>query len=163
MSTRPPTIRQLSWLGSVPQIVALVGAIVLGFRWFPNAGPMSGAGAYLLYAFGSRRLLTRAHRAGIASVKRQDFHAAIPSFERSLEFFDRFPWVDKYRSIVLMSASAISYREMGLANIGFCYSQLGNGAEARRYYERCLELFPESGVATAALRLMDAARSQDAV
>ena len=54
-----------------------------------------------------------------------------------------------------MSPSAASYREMALANIGFCYSQIGDGDEARQYYTECIQRFPESGLATTALRMMD--------
>jgi hypothetical protein len=44
---------------------------------------------------------------------------------------------------------------MALANIAFCYGQLGNGVQCRYYYEKCLDLFPDSGLATAALRMLD--------
>jgi tetratricopeptide (TPR) repeat protein len=133
----------------------MVAAILIALRLSPANGTLWGAGAFLLYSFGSRGLIARDHRAGIALVKRQQFESAIPHFQRSLEFLDRHPWIDRFRSIVLMSASAISYREMALANTAFCYSQVGNGEEARRYYKRCLERVRNSGLASAALRLMD--------
>jgi hypothetical protein len=52
---------------------------------------------------------------------------------------------------------------MALANLAFCYSQIGQGAEARHHYELCLERFPNSGLATSALRLMDSAVEKDNV
>ena len=160
MSSRTPIVKQVSWLAVIPQLFALVVAILIASRLFPDNGVLWGAGAFLLYSFGSRNLITRAHRAGIALVKRQQFEAAIPRFQKSLEFLDRHPWIDRLRAIVLMSPSAMSYREMALANIAFCYSQVGRGQEARHYYERCLERYPASGLASSALRMMDAAAGE---
>lgn len=91
-------------------------------------------------------------------MRRGEFDAAILRFQQSLEWFERHPWIDNRRSIVLMSCSAMSYREMALVNIAFCHSQRGDGQNARFYYEKCLERFPQNGLAIAALRLMDAAR-----
>ncbi|PHQ61052.1 MAG: hypothetical protein COC08_06375 [Maribacter sp.] len=50
----------------------------------------------------------------------------------------------------------MSYREMALANIGFCYSQIGDGIKSKEYYERTLKEFPESGLAKSALKMMSA-------
>ena len=47
---------------------------------------------------------------------------------------------------------------MAICNIAFSYSQIGDGEQARSYYEKCLERFPESGLALTALRMTDAAR-----
>ncbi|WP_283431286.1 tetratricopeptide repeat protein [Neorhodopirellula lusitana] len=43
-----------------------------------------------------------------------------------------------------------------MANAAFCYAQAGDGANARKYYERCLELFPDSMLATTALAMLNA-------
>jgi tetratricopeptide (TPR) repeat protein len=158
MSTRTPILRQTSWVAAIPQLVALGLAIIVGMLLRPHDGFMWGAAAYLAYSLGSRYWVPRDHRDGIALIKRQRFDEAIPRFQQSLEFFDRFPWIDRFRSIVLMSPSAVSYREMALANIAFCYTQIGDGKQARCYYEQCLARFPDSGLATAALRMMDAAK-----
>jgi hypothetical protein len=126
-------------------------AAILGAR---NA-VLWGAAAYLAYSIGSRALFTRAHRAGIRLVKQRRFEEAIPKFQESFDFFERHPWIDRFRSFVLMSPSAASYREMALANIAFCYGQIGNGEACRGYYRECLARFPGSGLASAALRMLD--------
>ena len=54
-----------------------------------------------------------------------------------------------------MSASAMSYREMALCNIAFCYSQIGKGMKAIEYYQRVLKEFPNSGLAQSALRMIE--------
>ncbi len=148
-------VRQSSFALVIPQLIAIAVAILVAVRLSPSYGFIYGPAVYLLYSFVSRFLLTREHRAGVALAKEQKFEEAIPRFQKSLDFLDRYPWIDRFRSIILMSPSAFSYREMALANIGFAYSQIGRGAEAREYYEKCLERFPNSSLATAALRMLD--------
>ncbi|MEP6789054.1 MAG: tetratricopeptide repeat protein [Acidobacteriota bacterium] len=155
MSTQVPIVRQILWIAMIPQFAAMVVAIVVASRFSPSNGFLYGAGSYLLYSVGARHFITRDHRAGIALVKQQRLEDAIARFQKSLEFLNRNSWIDRFRSIVLMSPSAASFREMALANIGFCYSQMGRGEEARTYYKKCLDLFPNSGLAAAALRMID--------
>jgi tetratricopeptide (TPR) repeat protein len=83
--------------------------------------------------------MSRDHCRGVGLTKQEWYADAIPYFQRSFEFFDRHSHLDRFRSIILMSPSAAAYREMALANIGFCYSQIGDGDQARRYYVECLE------------------------
>ena len=156
MRKQTPVIRQISWLAVIPQFAAIGLAIVVGLWFSPSNGVLYGAGAYLLYSLAARQLIMRDHRAGIALAKEGRFDEAILRFQKSFDFLERNPWIDRFRSIVLMSPSAPSLREMALSNIGFAYSQSGRGAEARTYYEECLQRFPDSGLATAALRMMDA-------
>ena len=66
-----------------------------------------------------------------------------------------YKWIDRFRSIVLMSPSAVSYREMALCNVAFCYTQIGNGERAKEVYRRTLAEFPESGMAAASLRMLE--------
>lgn len=106
-------------------------------------------------------LVARDHRVGVGLVKSQRFEEAIPKFQDSLKFFDRYPWIDRYRSIVLMSPSAAGYREMALANIAFCYGQIGDGEQSRHFYEECLRRFPDSGLASSALRMLDAGKQEN--
>jgi hypothetical protein len=152
-----PVIRRISWLAVVPQLLALGAAIMLARHFQLRDSTLVGGIGYLVYSAGSRKILTSHHRAGIRLVREQRFAEAIEKFQRSLLFFDKHRWIDRYRSIVLMSPSALSYREMALANIAFCYSQIGDGAHARQWYEACLAEFPQSGMAQVGLRIMDAA------
>ena len=61
--------------------------------------------------------------------------------------------------ITLFSASKMSYREMDLNNIAFCYSQIGNGTKSKEYYEKTLSEFPESIMAKTALKLINSAQN----
>ena len=44
---------------------------------------------------------------------------------------------------------------MALNNIAFAYGQIGDGKKAKEYYERLLTEFPRSGIAKAALKMID--------
>lgn len=155
MALQVPTIRRVSWARMIPSLIVLILLMSIGYLINPEAGIFWGMIAFVVCAFALREVIARAHRAGIRLTKQQRFEEAIPKFQESLAFFDRHPWVDRFRSLTLLSSSAMSYQEMGLANIAFCYSQIGQGDEARRYYRKCLERFPNSGLAASALRMLD--------
>ena len=152
---RTPVLHQISLLGAIPHVILLALLIGAGSYWLPEYGTIFGVGIFLLLRM-SLRTIARDHRIGMKLVRRQFFEDAIPHFLRSFDFFDRRRWLDEYRAITLLSPSAISYREMALVNAAFCYSQMEDGGNARKYYEQCLALFPDSGMATSALRMMQA-------
>ncbi|MBN2800216.1 MAG: tetratricopeptide repeat protein [Deltaproteobacteria bacterium] len=159
MSARTPFIHNLSWLAAVPQLLLLAAAVLFA-RWLaPETGVIWGAGAYLLYSLALRVTVTRRHRAGIALIRRRRFHEAIPHFQASLAFMDRHPWLDRARSILLLSAAAMSFREMALINLGYCYTQLDQGEQAVAAYREALARNPDNGAALAALRFLEAGRT----
>lgn len=161
--SRTPVVRQISWLAVLPQLAACGAATAIG-TWLvrkPNGiGMMLGAATYLAYSIGSRRLIPRDHRRGMHLYRNEQYAAAIQAFEESYVFFSRHRWIDRFRAVVLMSPSAISYREMALCNIAFCYSQLGDGQNAELYYRRAIYEFPNSGLAAAAIRMIESFRNQ---
>ena len=151
-----PTVHRIAWFSTIPQLLALATTLAIG--WFgtqSSTGMYFGAAVYFIYLFASRKFIPRAHRRGIRLSQAQQFEEAIRSHEESYEFFTRHSWLDRYRSITMMSSSAISYREMALLNIAFAYSQIGNGEKAKKCYQRALKEFPDSVMATAALRMME--------
>ncbi len=154
--SKMPMIRQMSLLGSIPNLTVFVLFLISGLYVSNDYGHIIGAIAFLTLSF-SLRLLPQDHRKGIKLVHQQQFQEAIPHFLRSYEFFAQRQWLDKYRAFLLLSASAISFQEMALVNTAFCFSQIGDGASARKYYEQCLALFPDSRIATAALKMMNLA------
>jgi tetratricopeptide (TPR) repeat protein len=88
-------------------------------------------------------------------IKEGKFEEAIACFEKSYHFFSRNSWIDKYRYVTLFSASKMSYKEMALCNIAFCYSQVNEGLKAIEYYERTLQEFPENGLAKTGLKMLN--------
>jgi tetratricopeptide (TPR) repeat protein len=157
MPRKVPVVRELRWLYVLPQFVAMAVAIgvCIAALGYP-AGLVLGASIYLGYSLGARAILARHHRSGVRLVLRRRWAEALPCFQRSQAFFERFPWLDRYRQIFLMSSSGASYHEMAVVNQATCLVHLERGAEARRLYERVLELYPDSPMAEAALKAMAA-------
>ncbi|MNT83366.1 Tetratricopeptide repeat protein [compost metagenome] len=85
------------------------------------------------------------------ALKQNDFETAIAHFKKSVDYFTRNKWVDKYRVITVLSSSKMCYREMGLCNIAFCYSQTMQAEKAKALYEEILEEYPDNGIAYYAL------------
>lgn len=157
MTQRIPTVRPVSWLATIPQLLALATAVMIG--WLATraaSGVFWGAVVYLVYSYSSRKLIPRAHRRGIRLSQTQQFEDAIRMHKQSYDYFTRHAWLDRYRSITMMSPSAMSYREMALINIAFAYSQLGNGEKAKQYYQQAGREFPNSVMAKAALKMIGA-------
>ena len=114
-----------------------------------------GAITYLLISQILRRTISKEHRKGMVKVRLEKFEEAIPHFEKSYEYFKRNDWIDKYRFLTLLSSGKMSYKEMALNNIAFCYGQIGNGKLSKEFYQRTLDEFPESGIAKVGLRLLN--------
>jgi tetratricopeptide (TPR) repeat protein len=155
MASDQPIVRQISWLSIIPQL--LVMTVIFGIMHLVGSRSpiLHGAVIYLAISISLRRLVPSAHRRGMSLFKREEFTAAIPEFEKSYAFFTKHKWIDNWRYLVLLSSSRISYREMALLNIAYCYGQSGNGAKSKEYYRRILEEFPDSGIAKSSLRLFE--------
>lgn len=153
MASKVPTVKQIAWTSVIPQVL-LIGILIYVFYLLNIGDPfIFGALTYLILSFGLKNLLTEDHRQGINLTKQQKFADAIHHFEKSVSFFSQNAWVDKYRFLILLSASKMSYREMGLCNIAFCHTQTGNGLKAKEIYQRTLDDYPENGMAIAALNM----------
>ncbi len=114
-----------------------------------------GALAYVGLSMVLRFGIPSSHRRGIALFKKKRYEEAIPEFERSYSFFERSKWIDDFRFLTLLSSSRISYREMALLNIAFCYAQAGYGSKAKEYYKRALAEFPDSEMAITSLKMIE--------
>lgn len=155
MSSKIPTVKQVNWMSIIPHLI-IMGIII--FLWYlinPEKAFLFGALTYLLISLTLRNLIPKEHRKGIKKTKAEKFEEAILDFEKSYTFFKKHEWIDKYRFITLFSSSKMSYQEMALANIGFCYSQIGNGRKSKEFYERTLLEFPDSGLAKSALKMLN--------
>lgn len=150
-----PTVRQISW-GHLLLQFPLIGLFIYGYYLLELEyfGPW-GSATYFLLALVLRGLLAGANHRGMQLVKQQRFAEALPFFERSVAFFTAHRWVDTYRFLTMFSSSSMSYKEMALCNIAFCYGQMGQGLRAKAAYERVLQEYPANGLAHAALNLIN--------
>jgi tetratricopeptide (TPR) repeat protein len=154
MASNVPMIKQFAWTSIVPQLL-LIGLLIYIYHLLDFDEPfIFGALTYSIIAFGLRNLIAKNHRQGIKLVKQQKFADAITYFEKSVDYFSTNSWVDKYRFLTLLSSSKMTYREMGLCNIAFCYGQTGNGLKAKEIYQQTLNEYPENGLAIAGLNML---------
>lgn len=154
MKSKVPTIRQIAWISTIPHLTIMGIIILVFYQFYPNDAFVLGAVTYLLISNGLRTLIPRFHRKAIGLVRQQKFEEAISLYEKSYAFFTRNNWIDKYRYVTLLSSSKMSYTEMALNNIAFCYSQIGDGINSKKYYEKTLFEFPDSGIARAGLNVL---------
>lgn len=87
---------------------------------------------------------TRHHLIGITYLHEHAFEDALKEFKKSYQFFKRFPFLDRLRTLVFLNPSLLSYQEKALFHMGLCYSQLGNTKETIKTYEKALREFPNS-------------------
>lgn len=157
MASKPPIIRQVAWLSLIPQLVVMAIIFYFAFLLGVNDPILVGALTYLFISTLIRRLIPRNHRRGIKLFKKKKYDDALEEFKKSLAFFQNYWWIDKYRFLTLLSSSKMSYREMALLNIAFCYGQIGDGQRSKEYYEKTLSEFPNSSIADASLKMFEAA------
>jgi len=154
-----PVVIQTNWIAVIPQLIFMAFLVQLFYLLKIEEPIIWGCLTYLILSFGSRKILAKYHNQGMKLTKEKKFEEAIKYYEQSAEYFKNNGWIDKYRFIILFSASKISYREMDLNNIAFCYSQIGNGTKAKEYYEKTLSEFPESIMAKTALNFINSAQN----
>lgn len=156
MASGKPIVRQLSILPIIIQFIYMLGLLFV-FKFVNPLGSGNVLNAMLVYTIlvlAVRNILAFHHRKGIRYLKKDNYVQAIPEFLKSYDFFTKYNWIDKYRSIFLFSASRTSYKEMALINTAYCYSQSNNGKKSKEYYEKTLREFPESGMAKSALNFI---------
>jgi tetratricopeptide (TPR) repeat protein len=154
MASNVPTIRQITWISVIPQIVFMLILIFIYHKLNLKDAALYGLITYLALSISLRNLIPKSHREGLKLTKEHKFENAIPKFENSYKFFTENNWIDKYRFIILLSSSKMSYREMALCNIAFCYSQIGNGQKSIEYYKKTLVEYPENGLALTGLKML---------
>ena len=154
MSVNIPFIRQISWPALFLQFI-LIGILIYIFKLSGTSEIfLLTAFTYSISAMILRNVFAKDHRHGIRLVRQNKFIEAIPFFERSVNYFTKNKWIDKFRSLTLLSSSKMTYKEMGLCNIAFCYSQSGDGSKAKEYYKQVLKEYPQNGLAIAGLNML---------
>jgi tetratricopeptide (TPR) repeat protein len=146
------------WRNASINLAVLALFCMAGFFLNRQWGVAAGALLFVFTSLSLRRTLASHHRKAIRHYSNKQWASAIEEYQRSLDFFSRYPWVDRYRAVTMLS-SGLSYREMGLLGLGFCYGQLGKGNESFSTYRQCLEEFPDSQMAATAVRLMESAKT----
>ena len=151
-----PILRQTAWTSVFLQFF-IMGVLAAGFMLFVKPYWLSfclGVTAYLVIHFILEGCIPHNHRKGLLLCKQGNYGQAIEEFKKSYHFFCRHPWIDQYRYLALLSSSKVSYTEMALMNIVFCYAQLNDAALAKAYCQKTLEYFPDSQTAKSTLNMI---------
>jgi len=116
--------------------------IYLFFLWCQGKvyGLFMGILAFLIILLLQQFWHRRSFRQGIRYLKKNQYEAAITCFQKSLKHFEQYPFLDKYRYVLLISPSEISCREMALQNILACYCFLNNKEKATFYYDSLIRI-----------------------
>lgn len=151
MARRSRTYRLTSWPAFIAHLVLIVGVTYIFLIFKPElrfgVAFALGFAFYFAYLSFSRALLLGAHTRAMKLFRRGNYPAAIAAFAASERYLAARPWIDNHRWLVVLSASALSYREIALFNIGKAQDKLGQTAQARRTFIRLLELAPRSQLA----------------
>ena len=139
------TVRSVRWSGVALALVPPLGAVFVGYAALgPDDGPPVGIVAYAFYRlFIVRRLVCRDHRLGVVLTRRGQFAEAIAAFQRSETFWERHPTLDRYRALVLGSATSHGFGVLARYNQAYCLSRLKRGREALNLVGRVLAEAPD--------------------
>ncbi len=116
---------------------------------------------FFLYNNFSAKLYFHSLFKGIRFLRKKRFDEAIPLLEMGFARAQKHQWLDKYRYVLFLNPSKISIREIALIDIAYSYEQMGNGSKAIEYYEKTLEMFPESLLAKAGMNKAAAYENQN--
>ena len=155
---KAPIVRGFSWPGLFVSMIPFGALLALNHAFWPRYFPIIAVASWIFLVFGMRRIFTGSHRRGLALVKKGDFSGAIPLFQASYDEMVARPWIDRFRWLLLGSASCWSYREMALCNCGFCFSQIGESHKMEECYRKALAEFPQSVLANTAIRMLETLR-----
>jgi len=158
MSSKVPFVKQETvWLALVPRILFIGILSMVYHQWDRKNYLVFGFITYLIIWYGLRTMAfpKEVHKS-IGLIKEEKFDEAIPYIERSIEFYNKHSWIDKYRFLLMVSSSKRGIRESSICNLGFCLLQIGDVKAAKEVYEDVLRQYPENTVAKIQLRTINA-------
>ena len=139
---KPRTVRPRNWLY---ELLVLLEALLIFAIWWLILDSRKNlflcwAITYFTLAWTLRGIFQRHHRKGMNLLRRKQFSEAAVSFQNSFHFYEKYPWIDKYRFITMFSSNAIPFQQMALNNLGICCLHLGRDREALEAFEKLAEL-----------------------
>ncbi len=161
MASNIPIVNQFAWVSFVLQIIVIIIIVSLMNLLKVENTVLWSSITYLLLSFILRTQIPKDQRKGIKLLSQGHFPEAIPYFQKSYDFFKKHNWLDKYRYLTLLSSSKMTYKEIALNNIAFCYGQTGDIEKSKEYYEKTLREFPDNSLAITALRFIQSFEKQE--
>lgn len=137
-------IKQYNFSLLIPQIaIFTLLAFVLFLLNVPRYLLLSLSLYFLLSGY-LKIMIPKWHRKGLFYLRKGELNGAIFAFEKSYNFFSNHLWIDVYRAFTLLSISRLSYREMALINIIYCYQNLNKMADAEKVHKKLAKEFPDN-------------------
>jgi hypothetical protein len=158
MSSKVPFVNQETvWLAIVPRLLFIGILCIVYYQWDKRDFIVFGFFTYLIVWYGLRTMAfpKEVHKS-IRLIREEKFGEAIPYIERSIEFYNKHSWIDKYRFLLMVSSSKRGLRESSICNLGFCLLQGGQVKAAKEVYEDVLRQYPENTIARSELRTINA-------
>jgi tetratricopeptide (TPR) repeat protein len=158
MSSKVPFVKkEIAWLSLIPRLLYL-GLLCLAF--YPLDKKNFFIYAIIVHSiitFGLRKLAFPAVvHSSVALIKEAKFEEAIPYIKESIDYYDKRPWIDKYRFLLMVSSSKQCIMELLLCNLAFCHLQIGDVKVAKLTYEEVLSRYPENPNARVQLQTINA-------
>jgi len=164
MTSKVPFVKQeTNWLALIPHLL-LIGVLTLSCYYFTKNN-------YVEIAFIIYFIFTRIVRwlffpkdiyMGMKLLKEAKFEQAIPFFQKTIDFYTKYSWVDRFRFLLLISSSRKTIRESSISNLAYCYLQIGDVERAKKIYMNLLEQYPLNNNAISMLNTINLV-SNDAI
>lgn len=150
-------LKQVNWSAFLLHVLLIVlfPYLLSLFNVAIDLGLLISALSYMALSVILQRMLPLHHRMGFSLLMQKNYEAASLAFQESWNYFNKKPWLDKYRAVLMLSASKISYREMALINRSLCYWHIGDTEKALESYREVLHYFPQSRMAKDAISYIE--------
>jgi tetratricopeptide (TPR) repeat protein len=89
------------------------------------------------------RVFIRNQRA-FQHIFRWEYEKAIDEMIQQVAFLEKYPFLDRWRTLLFLDSSQYSYPVTTLNSIAFCYLQVGDVAKAEEYHRRSLAIDPKN-------------------
>lgn len=139
-----PNSHQIAWISLLPQTAVMALFVTAYYRLGIDVYVMAGCGTYFVLFKALQYFIAWDHRLGISLIRSGAFRSAIGHFEKSYRFFSKHRRLDDYRYLLILNSSKISYRELALHYIAYCYDQLGDTQQTTATCKRMLGEFPDN-------------------
>lgn len=128
----------------VPQLAVILALIFFLYLLNVPRYVLLGISLYLLISGYLKIMVPKTHRKGLYYLRKGELEGAVYAFEKSYKFFSKNLWLDVYRAFALLSISRLSYREMALINIIYCYQNLNRIKDAEKVHKKLTAEFPDN-------------------
>lgn len=125
-------------LALVPYAALVSAARLAGLSFYPGAVLVATL-VFLVYRLFVVRLgLCRDHRRGVLLIRRGKFAEGLAAFEKSERVWERRPTLDRFRAVLLGSATPHRFAILARYNQAYALSRLGRGEECLEKLEATL-------------------------